>query len=100
MFGDLLAFLVATFLLGPLQSQMADQLAAARAPAAVVRQVTDCATTATPRLIERAAGDPWWAVSTAFGAWIGTIRPEAVLGETTPGCAQAMQAARPYFTGS
>ncbi len=100
MLGDLLAFLVTTFLLGPLQSQMADQLAAGRAPAAVVRQVTECAATATPRLLERAAGDPWWAISTAFGTWIGTTRPEAVLRDATPGCTSAMEAARPYFAGS
>lgn len=100
MFGDLLAFLVTTFLLGPLQSQMADQLGAARAPAAVVRQVTECAAAATPRLVERAAGDPWWAITTAVGSWIGTTRPDSVLRDAAPGCASAMDAARPYFAAT
>ena len=100
MFGDLLAFLVATFLLQPLQAQVMSQLAEGRAPAAVVLQVTECATAAAPRLVERAGADPWWAIRTAFGAWIGTIRPEAVLADAAPGCGPAMQAARPFLGGS
>jgi hypothetical protein len=97
MLGDLFAFLVATFLLGPLQSGLASQLEAARAPAAVTRQVTDCAAAAAPRLVERAAADPWWAVTTAVSAWLGTVRPEAVLRDAAPTCAPAIEAARPYL---
>lgn len=100
MFADILAFLVATFLLNPLQSGLASQLEAARAPAAVTRQVTECAAAATPRLIERAAADPWWAVTTAVSAWIGTARPEAVLRDAAPACAPALEAARPYLARS
>uniref|UniRef100_UPI001F37188A hypothetical protein n=1 Tax=Falsiroseomonas oryziterrae TaxID=2911368 RepID=UPI001F37188A len=86
MFADILAFLVATFLLGPLQSGLADRLEAARAPAAVTRELTDCAAAAAPRLVERAAGDPWWAVTTALSAWLGTARPEVVLRDVAPSC--------------
>jgi hypothetical protein len=50
--------------------------------------------------VERAGADPWWAIRTAFGAWIGTIRPEAVLADAAPGCGPAMQAARPFLGGS
>ncbi len=93
MIGDLIAFLVATFLVGPLQSTLAEQLADARAPVAVVQQVEACA------LVERAAGDPWWAISTAFGAWIGTTSPVAVLADTSA-CGPALAAARPFLAGS
>jgi hypothetical protein len=100
MIADILAFLVATFLLGPLQSGLESRLDAARAPAAVVQQVEACAVAAMPALVERATADPWWAVGTAFRAWIGTALPEAVLRDAVPGCAPAMAAARPFLAGS
>jgi len=99
MIEALLGWLVATFLLGPMQAQMAEQLAGARAPAAVVRQVTECGAAAAPVLLDRAAADPWWAVGTTFRVWIGALRPEAVLAEAAPACGPAMQAARPYLAG-
>ncbi len=92
-----LAWLVATFLLGPIQAGMTSRLEAARAPTAVVRQVTDCAAEAAPRLVARATEDPVWAVTTAIGAWIGTTDPVAVLRDAGPACPAAMQAARPFL---
>ena len=100
MIGDFIAFLVATFLVGPLQSTLVGQLADGRAPAAVVQQVEACATAALPALVERAGSDPWWAISTAFGAWIGTTSPSAVLTGAAPSCAPALAAARPFIAGS
>ncbi len=95
MIADIIAFLVATFLVAPLQSTIEERLAAARAPAAVVAQVEACATAALPALVERASANPWWAVTTAFGAWIGTTSPEAVLRQAAPECGAVLNAARP-----
>lgn len=100
MIETLIAWLVATFLLGPLQAGMADRLAEARAPAAVVEQVARCAADAAPALVARAGSDPWWALSTAVGAWIGSVAPETVLRDAAPGCAPAIAAARPFLVGS
>jgi hypothetical protein len=100
MIGDIIAFLVATFLVGPLQSTLVWQLADGRAPAAVVQQVEACATAALPALVERASNEPWWAMTTAFGAWIGTTSPEAVLTGAAPSCGPAMAAARPFLAAS
>jgi hypothetical protein len=100
MLGDIIAFLVATFLLGPLQAEVASRLEAGRAPVAVVQQVARCAADAAPQLAARAAAEPWWAVTTAFGAWMGTLQPEAVLRDAAPACAPAMDAARPYLASS
>lgn len=97
MIEALFAWFIATFLLGPLQSGMATALEAGRAPTAVVEQVTRCATEATPRLVNRAMDDPWWAISTAFGATIGTTTPESVLRDAAPGCEAALAAARPFL---
>ncbi|BDG72851.1 hypothetical protein [Roseomonas fluvialis] len=100
MIGDIIAFLVATFLVGPLQSTLVGQLADGRAPAAVVQQVEACASAALPALVERASSEPWWAMRTAFGAWIGTTSPAAVLTGAAPSCGPAMAAARPFIAGS
>ncbi|WP_372619879.1 hypothetical protein [Falsiroseomonas sp.] len=100
MIEAVIAWLVATFLLGPLQEGMADRLAAARAPAAVVEQVARCVADSAPQLVARAGADPWWAISTAVGAWSGTIAPEAALRDAVPGCAPALAAARPFLGGS
>ena len=100
MFSDIIAFLVATFLIGPLQSEMASRLADGRAPAAIVQQMTRCATEATPLIVTRAGNDPWWAITTAIGAWMGTTAPEAVLRDTAPVCAPALDAARPFLAQS
>jgi hypothetical protein len=97
MFESLIAWLVATFLIGPFQSEMQARLESARAPAAVVQQVTACAAAATPVLLQRAGADPWWAVTTAFGAWIGTTAPETVLRDSAPSCAAALAEARPFL---
>jgi len=97
MFETLIAWLVATFLLGPIQADIAGRMEAARAPAALVQQVGDCATAAAPRLVARAAEDPIWAISQAFGVWTGTTRAEAVLGDAAPACGPVLAAARPFL---
>jgi hypothetical protein len=94
---DLIAALISFFLIEPLQAELADQLAAARAPQAVVAQVTSCARTATPVVVERAASDPWWAVSGAARLWAGLASPETVLLEAAPERAAAVEAARPLL---
>nr|AGS49884.1 long-chain-fatty-acid--CoA ligase [uncultured bacterium esnapd21] len=95
---DFIAALVSFFLIEPLQAEMADKLAAARAPQAIVAEVASCARTATPLILARATSEPWWAASTAFGLWFGTTRPEGLLVEVAPGCAGAVQAARPFLS--
>jgi len=94
---DLIAALVSFFLIEPLQAEIAEKLAAARAPQAVVAQVTACAETAVPVVVERTSSDPWWAVSSTVRLWAGWARPETVLVEAAPGCAAAVEAARPFL---
>src|SRR4051794_37266805 len=76
---DLIAALVSFFLIEPLQAKVADKLAAARAPRAVLADVSACARAARPAIVDRAASDPWWAVSSIVQVWIGgaTQRPPA-----------------------
>jgi hypothetical protein len=41
--------------------------------------------------------DPVWAVGTVLRVWVGAASPESVLGGATPGCASALDAARPFM---
>lgn len=99
MIQDLIAFLVATFLIGPLQSGVMERLEAAQAPRQVVQDITTCVASATPPLVQRGAADPWWVLSTSFGVWMGHTSAETVLREATPGCDAALRAAGPYLRG-
>ena len=100
MIGDLIAWFVLAFLVNPLTSEVQSRLAEANAPPAVVGQVAACGAQAAPALLRRAAEDPWWAIRTGIGTWIGTVQADAVLAEAAPGCGPAMQAARPYLARS
>ncbi|HEY8563990.1 MAG TPA: hypothetical protein VIL65_00700 [Beijerinckiaceae bacterium] len=94
---DLIATLVSLFLIGPLETELADKLAAARAPRAVAIEIAACAREAAPRVVDRAVSDPWWAVSSTVQVWIGTTRPEALLVTIAPGCERAVQSAKPFL---
>lgn len=100
MIEALFAWIVATFLLGPIQAEMAEKLQAARAPTAVMQDAARCAADAAPGILARAGADPWWAVRVTIGAWTGATTPEALLADAAPGCAPALRAARPYLGGS
>ena len=96
---DLIAALVSFFLIEPLQAKMADKLAAARAPQAVLADVSACAKAARPAIVDRATSDPWWAVSSIVQVWIGSATPEALLADAAPACKPAIEGARPFLTG-
>jgi hypothetical protein len=94
---DLIAALVAFFLIEPVQAEMAEKLAAARAPQATVTEVIACARRAAPLIVERALDDPVWAAGTTFQLWLGSSKPDAVLLELSPSCAPAVRAASPFL---
>ncbi len=94
---DLIATLVSFFLIEPLQVEIAERLAAARVPQAVVAEVSACARGAVPTLLERAANDPAWAASNAIKLWLGWARPDEVLVAIAPSCAPAVETARSFL---
>src|SRR5215213_7673595 len=96
---DLIAALISFFLIEPLQAQVADKLAAARAPQAVLAAVAACARAARPVIVDRATSDPAWAVSSVVQVWIGSASPETILADAAPACRPAIEAARPFLAG-
>jgi len=99
MIRDLFLWLLTSFVVEPVQAEWNTRLAAAGAPPAVAAQLGRCAAEAGPALAGRAAEDVWWGVTTAMGVWLGTRDGMAVLAEATPGCATAVEAARPLLVG-
>ena len=99
MLNDVFAFLLSTFVVAPFQAEIADKLAVARAPQAVVAEIGACAGAAVPALSERLAGDWQWVVTRTVGIWIGTTTADAVLAEVVPQCRAALAAARPFLAG-
>jgi hypothetical protein len=62
--------------------------------------VKECAQTAAPVIVERATTDPGWAVSSIFNVWYGSAHPEEILVEAAPNCKTAVEAVRPFLTGT
>jgi hypothetical protein len=94
----LIAALISMFIVEPLQADLAEKLRTARAPQAIVADVSSCASAAAPAIIERATSNPWWAVSAAVGVWAGTARTGDLLVEAAPRCASAITAAGRFLT--
>ncbi len=98
MLQDLFAWLLATFVIGPVQADLATRMQDAQAPAVIVQQVQGCVVSATPALINRAASDIWWGLTTTIGVAAGRTDAKSVLAETSPTCAEAVAAVRPFLT--
>ena len=96
MFQELLASLVSLLIVDPLQAEMSERLAQARAPQAVIAQVRACAEASLPGLADRAMAEPLWVVTTALNVWTGQTAPESILG-STPQCESALKSARVYL---
>jgi len=95
--ADAVAALLALFLVEPFEVRTRDALAAARAPEAVLRDVSECAARAAPALAGRAVADPAVAVATVVRLWMGTRDVTSLLDEVDPGCSAALAAARRHL---
>jgi hypothetical protein len=97
---DLFAWLLATFVIGPVQAELADRMQSVQAPAAIVQQVQTCILEGTPKLAERAASEPWWGITTVISVSTGFADAQTVLAEASPECAAAVAAVKPFLTES
>jgi hypothetical protein len=95
---DIFAWLLATFVIGPVQAEFATKMRAAQAPAAIVQQVQGCVVNATPILINRATNDMFWGVTTTISVATGLTDARTVLSQSSPECAAAMNAVRPFIS--
>jgi uncharacterized alpha-E superfamily protein len=99
MIQEFFSWLLATFVLDPVQTEITQRMQDAKAPIAVVQQVKTCVRSATPILVDRATNDVWWGLSTTISVMIGFTDAKTLLAETSPACAAAVSAARPFAGG-
>ena len=86
MISDIAVWLFALFVIDPLQSQISERLEAANVPVTAIQQSRQCIASHAPRLVERAAQEPGWAITTAVGVAIGWIAPVGLLDSRDPNC--------------
>jgi hypothetical protein len=98
MIHDLFAWLLATFVIGPVQAEFANRMHAAQAPAAIVQQVQACVVDGTTALVQRATSDPWWGIATTISVAVGLTDAKSVLAGASPACADAIAAVRPFLS--
>jgi hypothetical protein len=99
MLADFAAWLLSVFVLQPMQSEIAQTLAAAQAPAAVLQEMRTCAGAAASTL-PALANESWgWAVGEALQVALGIKSAEAAVAAAVPECSAALQAAAPYLSG-
>ena len=90
---EMMVAVIGALLVGPLQAHLAELLAAAPIPEALVRDALACVSRAGPVIAERFADDPWWAALAGVRVWLGFADPIALLAEAAPGCAPALRSA-------
>jgi len=98
MIHEFFAWLLATFVIGPVQIELTQRMQDAQAPIAVIQQVKACVLSATPILVDRATNDAWWGLSTTISVMTGFTDATAILAETSPSCTAAVSAARPFVS--
>lgn len=97
MLHDFFSWLLATFVIAPLQAEFSERLQAVEAPAAIVQQVQACITNGTPALISRATDNPVWGLTTTASIALGLADAQSLLAEASPDCADAIKAVTPFF---
>lgn len=97
MIQDLFAWLLATFVIGPVQAEMTSKMQAVQAPAALMQQVQACVVNGTPALVNRAINDPFWGITTTISVATGLTDAKTVLAGASGECAAAVAAAQPFL---
>ena len=93
MIQELFAWLLATFIIGPMQAE----LEGLKAPAEVMQQVQACVVSGTPALVSKATSDPFWGITTTISVAAGLTDATSVLADTSPQCATAVEAVKPFM---
>ena len=83
---EIIAALVSFFLIEPVQAHIAERYVEAGVSDEAAAEAASCFSEATPGILERAGGDPAWAVYHAVGYWIGTTTMSAIVEDAAPQC--------------
>ncbi len=87
MISEIAAWLITIAVLNPVQAEVQTRLDQVNASAQTATQVQQCIRAHAPRLIERAANEPSWAVATAISVSVGWTLPVTLIDKNEPSCA-------------
>ncbi len=92
MISDMFISFAASFVVDPMQVEIAEKVQAAGQPVAIVQQAQACIASQGPELFARASRDWGWAATTAVSVLVGFTPPEDLLDSSDPACSDLTQA--------
>ena len=99
MIQEFFTWLLATFVIAPVQAEFQSRMSGIEVPAAIVQQVQGCIVNGAPALVARATEEPWWGLTTGLSVAIGFTDATTVLAGSSPECAAALSAVTPLLNG-
>jgi len=100
MLQEFFTWLLATFVIAPVQAEFESRMASIEITAAIVQQVQGCIMNGAPALVTRATEEPFWGLTTGVSVAVGLTDATTVLAGSSPECAAALAAVTPLPNGA
>lgn len=100
MLQEFFTWLLATFVIAPVQAEFESRMSGIEMPAAVLQQVQGCIMNGAPALVTRATEEPFWGLTTGVSVAVGLTDATSVLAGASPECAAALAAVTPLLNGA
>lgn len=100
MLQEFFTWLLATFVIAPVQAEFESRMSGVEVPAAIVQQVQGCIVNGAPALVTRATEEPFWGLTTGISVAVGLTDATSVLAGSSPECAAAIAAVTPLLSGA
>jgi hypothetical protein len=100
MLEEFFTWLLATFVITPVQAEFESRMSGVEVPAAIIQQVQGCIVNGAPALVTRATEEPFWGLTTGISVAVGLTDATSVLAGSSPECAAAMAAVTPLLNGT
>lgn len=94
---DLFSWLLAFFVIAPLQAEFEEQLQITKVPPTIIVDVKACVQNGAAALVNRASNDIWWGIDTTARVALGFKDAREVLASATPECGAAITAVKPFL---
>lgn len=100
MLQEFFTWLLATFVIAPVQAEFESRMSGVEVPAAIVQQVQGCIVNGAPALVTRATEEPFWGLTTGISVAVGLTDATSVLAGSSPECSAAIAAVTPLLGGA
>lgn len=100
MLQEFFTWLLATFVIAPVQAEFESRMSGVEVPAAIFQQVQGCIVNGATALVTRATEEPFWGLKTGISVAVGLTDATSVLAGSSPECAAAIAAVTPLLNGA